>query len=386
MTSNQVVITVGSPATPTLSISKDQSLNGSTSGQGALTFTPTGGSGTTLGYYTLNPSATGALGVGDSITVTDPLPTLAGLTYTGYTDTGAASALTETCTPSSLSGTSGTVSCTFTNNGSTVYALTSSSLGTITIDFSIANDAAPGTITNTAYTAYGTTATSATTGVVTSNQVVIRVVAAPITRVSVVSSVGIVLKKFEASGSPDPITHVGQVITYDFDVTNTGTVTIDHLSITDTQSVPGEALTGPVSCPVSSLAPNASVTCTGTYVVTSVDITNGNVTDTGGATAVTTTGIPVSSNPSTVTVPVTVPVKVPVTSPVHVVKPITKSSKVVPTPVKLVTGPPTPPSSTNGTLPVGLSFAGLGIAGLSFLGLERKRRGKKELPDVGEVA
>ncbi|WP_298210828.1 CshA/CshB family fibrillar adhesin-related protein, partial [Ferrimicrobium sp.] len=115
------------------------------------------------------------------------------------------------------------------------------------------------------------------------------------------------LVKIEASGSPNPITTAGQSVAYDFDVTNTGNTTLNNLSISDTQSVPGEALTGPISCPVTSLAAGASVTCTGTYTVTSTDITNGKVSDTASATATDPAGTTVTSNSSSLTIPVSVP-------------------------------------------------------------------------------
>jgi uncharacterized repeat protein (TIGR01451 family) len=189
----------------------------------------------------------------------------------------------------------------------------------------------------------------------------------PITTPATVTTPGLSLTKVEASGSPDPITKAGQTIKYDFDVTNTGNTTLNNLAITDTQSVSGEALTAPVSCPVTSLAAGASVTCTGTYVVTSADIANGKVTDTATATATTTTGTSVTSNPSTLTIPVAVPTSAPSS-----VTPTTKSSS-TPAPVKLITGPPTPPSTTTSDLPLGLAIVGIGLGGLGYVVIERKR-------------
>jgi hypothetical protein len=46
---------------------------------------------------------------------------------------------------------------------------------------------------------------------------------------------------------------------------------------------------------------------------------------------------------------------------------------VTPTPVRLVTGPPAPPSSTSSALPIGLAIAGLGLGGLGYVVIERKR-------------
>jgi len=185
------------------------------------------------------------------------------------------------------------------------------------------------------------------------------------------------LTKTESPSSPNPITKAGQSVTYDFVVTNTGNTTLNNLAITDTQSVPGEALNGPISCPVTSLAATASVTCTGSYTVTSTDITNAKVTDTAVATAATSTGTKVTSDPSTLTIPVSVPTTTSsktVTPTTKTITPTTKSSSTTPAPVKLVTGPPTPPASSTNALPLGAGIAGLGIAGLGYLVIERKRK------------
>ena len=59
--------------------------------------------------------------------------------------------------------------------------------------------------------------------------------------------------------------HAGQVITYTYLVTNTGNVTINSLTVTDNKL-------GTISCPATTLAPAASVTCHATYAVTLDDI------------------------------------------------------------------------------------------------------------------
>jgi hypothetical protein len=208
----------------------------------------------------------------------------------------------------------------------------------------------------------------------------------PITTPATVTP-GLSLTKVEAPGSPDPITKAGQTITYDFNVTNTGNTTLNNLAITDTQSVSGEALTAPVSCPVTSLAAGASVTCTGTYTVTSTDIPNGKVTDSAPATATTTTGTNVTSSPSTLTIPVAVPTSAPssvtpttstktvtpTTTSSNTVTPTTSSTSSSPAPVKLITGPSTPPTTSTSDLPLGLAIAGIGLGGLGYVIIERKR-------------
>jgi uncharacterized repeat protein (TIGR01451 family) len=73
-----------------------------------------------------------------------------------------------------------------------------------------------------------------------------------------------------------PATKVGDTVTYEFTVTNTGSTTLSNVSVNDT-------LLGGVVCDsttdpdLASLAPNAVVTCTGEYVVTQSDVNAGGV-------------------------------------------------------------------------------------------------------------
>ncbi|MBW8012408.1 MAG: sortase, partial [Chloroflexi bacterium] len=67
---------------------------------------------------------------------------------------------------------------------------------------------------------------------------------------------------------------VGQVIAYEFLVTNTGNVTLFNITVSDDQATDE-------SCPDTSggLAPGASITCTASYTVTQPDIDNGSITN-----------------------------------------------------------------------------------------------------------
>jgi uncharacterized repeat protein (TIGR01451 family) len=71
-----------------------------------------------------------------------------------------------------------------------------------------------------------------------------------------------------ANGASDP----GDLIHYTFTVTNVGNVTLSNVSVTD-------PIVSPISCPsgnpISSLAPGASETCTGSYAITQADIDAG---------------------------------------------------------------------------------------------------------------
>ena len=244
--------------------------------------------------------------------------------------------------------------------------------------------AAAGTAAGTRFVVNGTLSSNDAAPVTASSAVT---VVAPTTAPTTLTP-GLSLTKTEAPSSPNPITKAGQSVTYDFAVTNTGNTTLYNLAITDAQSVPGETLNAPISCPATSLAAGASVTCTGSYTVTSTDITNAKVADTAVATATTSTGTSVTSNHSTLTIPVSVPTTssktvTPKTT-TKTVTPITKSSSTAPTPVKLVTGPPAPPASSTNALPLGAGIAGLGIAGLGYLVIERKRNNQHGSTD--EVA
>ncbi|MEX2557216.1 MAG: choice-of-anchor P family protein [Actinomycetota bacterium] len=67
----------------------------------------------------------------------------------------------------------------------------------------------------------------------------------------------------------------GDVISYTFVVTNVGNVTLTGITVTD----PLSGLSA-ISCPGTSLAPGASMTCTATYAITQADINAGSVTNT----------------------------------------------------------------------------------------------------------
>ena len=85
----------------------------------------------------------------------------------------------------------------------------------------------------------------------------------------------------------------GDTITYNFGVKNEGNVTLSSLAVSDPMlaaAVPPSS----VACPVTSLAPGSSTTCTATYVLTQSDIDLGSITNTATATASPPSGPPVS--------------------------------------------------------------------------------------------
>jgi len=106
------------------------------------------------------------------------------------------------------------------------------------------------------------------------------------------------------SANPASAGAVGDVITYSFLVTNTGNVTLDNVAVNE-GSFTGTGTMSAAICPVTTLAPAATTTCTATYALTQADVDAGTVTN-----SATVTGNPpgdtppVDSPPSTSTVTV----------------------------------------------------------------------------------
>ena len=78
------------------------------------------------------------------------------------------------------------------------------------------------------------------------------------------------VKTSELELDEDNRADVGDTIDYTFDVTNTGAVTLNRLAVDDPR-------TGPVSCPVATLAPGASTTCTAQLTITQDEVDAGRV-------------------------------------------------------------------------------------------------------------
>ena len=89
----------------------------------------------------------------------------------------------------------------------------------------------------------------------------------------------------------------GDVLNYDYQVTNTGPDTLTGITVND-NLIPSAN----ISCPSSSLASGASETCTGSYTATQTDVDNGYVTNTATVGALTPTNEPVTSASSSATV------------------------------------------------------------------------------------
>jgi uncharacterized repeat protein (TIGR01451 family) len=99
------------------------------------------------------------------------------------------------------------------------------------------------------------------------------------------------------SKTPNPATYnaAGQVIAYSYLLRNTGNVTINSISISDNKIAS-------VSCPSSSLAAGANMTCTGSYTTTAADLNAGSVNNTATATGTPTSGsLPPATAQATIT-------------------------------------------------------------------------------------
>jgi uncharacterized repeat protein (TIGR01451 family) len=129
-------------------------------------------------------------------------------------------------------------------------------------------DVDAGTITNTA-TAAGTPPNSTTP-----------VVSAPSSAtVTAQQNAAISLVK---SATPTTVRKAGDTVTYSFAVTNTGNVTLTNIGATET-AFSGSGSMSAITCPVTTLSPGVSTTCTATYQVTQADVDAGTITNTAAA-------------------------------------------------------------------------------------------------------
>jgi outer membrane autotransporter protein len=67
------------------------------------------------------------------------------------------------------------------------------------------------------------------------------------------------------TASPAMFSGIGQTITFTYTVTNSGTVSVTGVSVTDSK-------VSPIGCAATTLAAGASTTCTGTYTTTAADV------------------------------------------------------------------------------------------------------------------
>jgi uncharacterized repeat protein (TIGR01451 family) len=108
------------------------------------------------------------------------------------------------------------------------------------------------------------------------------------------------VKQVAVNPGPPPVYGIGDTIPYQFVATNSGGATLTNLTVTD-------PLVNPISCPITTLTVGESTICTGSYVVTAVDVARGYVANTATATG-TGPGGPIDSPPSETTTPLGGPV------------------------------------------------------------------------------
>lgn len=94
----------------------------------------------------------------------------------------------------------------------------------------------------------------------------------------------------------------GEVLTYSFVVTNTGNVTVNDIAINEVAFSGAGATTTP-TCPLTTLIPRASTTCSATYTVQAADVLAGTITNTAGSSGTDPGGNPVVSNDDSAEVP-----------------------------------------------------------------------------------
>ncbi|MGW4383029.1 DUF7507 domain-containing protein [Kitasatospora sp. NPDC004531] len=112
--------------------------------------------------------------------------------------------------------------------------------------------------------------------------------------IAVVGVAELSLRKVADSGGPF---RAGDTVTYTYFVRNSGTATVNSLTVADDHVVS-------VTCDATTLAPGESTTCHGSYVVSSVDVQAGHVTNTAHAEGTDPQGQTVLSALDSVTVPV----------------------------------------------------------------------------------
>ena len=83
--------------------------------------------------------------------------------------------------------------------------------------------------------------------------------------------------------NPAKYDHVGQIVTYTLTAKNTGNTTLHNVSVSDAPALAGFSCTPGI--PAATLAPGATVICTGTHAITQADLDAGSFKDTASATS-----------------------------------------------------------------------------------------------------
>jgi len=305
--------TVGAPASISATGGVTQSTVVTTAFGTALQVTVRDGSNNPVQgvAVTFTPPASGASSVLSATTVTTNALGVASVTATANSTAGAyvvSATVVGIATPISfnLTNTVGAPASISATGGGTQSTLVTTAFGTA-LEVTVrdgSNNPVPGVTVTFAAPKSGASSVLSSTSVVTNASGVASVTATANTTVgtySVTASVagiatpigfsltntGTAGLTLAVTGSPTLISGPGQSVVFTYVLTNTGTVAISTLVLNDT-NVPG------IVCPATTLAVNASMTCTATYISTTADITNGGITSVAQATGTTVAGSPTS--------------------------------------------------------------------------------------------
>ncbi|MDR6841334.1 DUF7507 domain-containing protein [Pseudoxanthomonas sacheonensis] len=102
-----------------------------------------------------------------------------------------------------------------------------------------------------------------------------------------------------AQGASPTLTDAGDTIAYSFLVSNTGNTPLTAVLVSDAQ------LDAAATCPTTTLAVGANMTCTGTHTITQAEVNAGTANNSATVTGTPPSGPPVTSPPSTTTTPIT---------------------------------------------------------------------------------
>ncbi|MFJ5925023.1 putative Ig domain-containing protein [Kitasatospora sp. NPDC092948] len=179
----------------------------------------------------------------------------------------------------------------------------------------------------------------------------------------------------DAGGQPiTELTAAGDVVTYTFEVHNTGNVPLTALAINES-GFSGTGTVGPITCAPTPLGgtldAGAATQCTAAYTVTAADIAaGGSLRNTATASGVTPDGATLGSEPASVAVPIGAPAPTPTPTP----KP-TRPPHHRPEGPKVDTGGSlADPGAAPVSWPVAAGTAVLATAGLAAAALLRRRR------------
>ncbi|MEV8339012.1 LPXTG cell wall anchor domain-containing protein [Leucobacter sp. NPDC077196] len=119
--------------------------------------------------------------------------------------------------------------------------------------------------------------------------------------VSIAAAPGLTLSKTSTSTE---IISAGETLEYSFLVTNTGNVTLDGITVDDS-NFSGTGELSAIACPATSLAPGGTITCTASYTVMQADVdAGGSLSNTATVSGTSPGGDPVDSDPSNSTIDV----------------------------------------------------------------------------------